>query len=198
MLGHPLAEYIPPSTRDLSPARSEQEIIAFRAVKASQLSAALQDESFSLVEIINILTKNLGLPANLRLTAARTKIDSEGNYILYPPASLINQRLTDLDEWFSAASSTHPDFAFVVVFAALLNLHPLSDGNGRLARLLYNLLADRNSDSLGGFYLPISELAIISRNGFLVRLRSAQYLGDWSPLCDFIAQSTIAFFNDPH
>jgi len=67
---------------------------------------------------------------------------------------------------------------------SLCNLHPFADGNGRLSRIVFNALL--TTDGVRTPYVPLYELGRVSRGGFLIASRLAQYRGDWSALASFL------------
>jgi len=69
--------------------------------------------------------------------------------------------------------------------AALLNAHPFADGNGRASRLLFNYILRQSTEV--PYYVPLYELAWLSRGSFVLCVREAEMLGNWAPLCRFLA-----------
>ena len=69
----------------------------------------------------------------------------------------------------------------ILVYVLILNSHAFTDGNGRLARVIFNLLASSSAKS----YLPIYEIKEMSLGGYEIRLRKAEIFNEWQPLCNF-------------
>ena len=66
-----------------------------------------------------------------------------GNGHRYPDAILVPEMMTGFDVWLNAPTDLHPvDFAAEAHYR-LVTIHPFTDGNGRTARLLMNLLLIR-------------------------------------------------------
>ena len=122
----------------------------------------------------------------------QTQPDRMGHCVRYPAPDVIKPSLRQLyDHWCEHATST-PGLVAVVTLAAVTNLHPFQDGNGRVARVLFNHLL--NADQQESIYLPIHEIAALSRGGFLIRLRQAQYHGGWFPFFDFLVTCAETLF----
>lgn len=61
----------------------------------------------------------------------------------YPDALLVPELMTDFDGWLNTPTDLHPvDFAAEAHYR-FVTIHPFTDGNGRTARLLMNLLLIR-------------------------------------------------------
>lgn len=110
--------------------------------------------------------------------------DKEGVGVLYAAPEHIQARLKAIHGHWARHVSTHPGFAATVAMTALMNLHPFMDGNGRVARILFHWTLNRYR--LEPVCLPLHELSALSRCGYLVRLRQAQYHGEWEPLLAYL------------
>lgn len=95
-----------------------------------------------------------------------------------------------------AASLAAPPTMHVLARAAwhhvrLLNAHTLPDGNGRLARAVFNLeLGWAGMPQTA--YVPLYSIMGLARGGFEVRLREAELLDRWLPVTEFLAQAVLA------
>jgi len=72
---------------------------------------------------------------------------------------------------------------------ALCNVHPFGDGNGRVSRLVFNALLRGPDDE--GPYIPLHELGRVSRAGFLIAMRLAQYRNEWGMLASFLLEAVL-------
>ena len=68
---------------------------------------------------------------------------------------------------------------------SILNLHPLHDGNGRIARIVFNYFL-RLSGLPKCSYIPIYEFFCFSEGGYEVRLRGAEIYGNWQGFIEYI------------
>lgn len=119
-------------------------------------------------------------PSNFRSQPISSMADRSGDSVFYPRSSTIVPQLARIHAHWQRYVYIEPGFAAVVAMTALVNLHPFIDGNGRVARLFFNWTI--NAGRRSPVYLPIYELSALSQCGFLIRLRQAQYYGEWLPL----------------
>lgn len=126
------------------------------------------------------LSADGGGAAAFRRHPVNNGVDVAGAMVVYPDHSLIDGQLSRILVFLRAHADRHPAFAAIVAYASICNLHPLPDGNGRLARMLYNLII--RCAFPDAFYLPIYEISALSQMGLIIRLRQADYHGKWLPL----------------
>lgn len=83
-------------------------------------------------------------------------------------------------------ASTCADLSFALYEYVLINnLHPLTDGNGRLSRMVLNLRL-RALYRHPSLYLPIKEACLHARAGYEIALRQVELQGRWAPFHDFM------------
>lgn len=76
--------------------------------------------------------------------------------------------------------------------AAWLNLHPLTDGNGRSSRVLVNLLL-WNSRVGTERFLPLHDMRTTYSYSYEIALRSVEIHGSWLALTEFYASLIEAY-----
>lgn len=138
------------------------------------------------------LRRRLGLSIDFRSVIVGTEPDLLGNQVIYPHFFLVSLHIRRI--FFAARSlfELNSSFAPIFLYVAILNLHPYSDGNGRLARALFNWAADSDGDHL--YYCPLYECSAISRGGIIIRMRLAMYKNSWQPFIqsiDYINKSFL-------
>lgn len=81
-----------------------------------------------------------------------------GTYIHYvaPPASELEPMLEGLREFLSKTRGENPMVRAAVASFGFVYIHPLSDGNGRLSRLLINDVLRRDKSLPSPYILPVS------------------------------------------
>ncbi|MDF0490157.1 Fic family protein [Sphingomonas sp. H39-1-10] len=123
--------------------------------------------------------------STLRGQPVRNRPDRCNRFVVYPPAESVPIQLQLLEASIAAPATRARSFDAVVSLVALTNCHPFLDGNGRVARIVANRLLDRTA-SAARVYLPLREIAIFSRGGYILRVREAELQGNWLPLAYFL------------
>jgi hypothetical protein len=115
-----------------------------------------------------------------------------GQATLFAQPGEIAMRLAAVDAWLLEQESLGipRSFQAVVAMSAFCALHPLTDGNGRMSRILFNLLLYGDRRSIG-CYLPIATLAARSSSGFLISLKLSQFGNEWKSICKFHVASLL-------
>ena len=101
-----------------------------------------------------------------------------GSAVVLPSPAEIVPLMGDFGRWLALAALT-PDTAFIA-HERLVTIHPLSDGNGRNARLLMNLVLLK-----AGY--PPAVIGPEHRVGYIEGLQALQLAGDPAPYHQFMA-----------
>ncbi|MCK9735540.1 Fic family protein [Pseudomonas syringae] len=118
----------------------------------------------------------------IRDTPIGLKPDSQGRTTMFIDVEEIEGALIYLWHYMAKRSEQKYDpFDALVAIVGLLNCHPFSDGNGRVARVLYNILLARSTEA----YIPLYDFYHCTPGGYLLRLRQAQLFGEWDDLTLF-------------
>jgi hypothetical protein len=189
-LEHALSDYIVAAVSDAS--TDGRSMLELEVMKQLPPIESVRNED-ALMELLLLTHQRVsGDTEGFRRDDVRTRPDRMGNCVQYPPFNVIAPSLGQLyDHWCEYAMAKR-GLAAVVTLAAVTNLHPFQDGNGRVARVLFNHLLNAGRDE--PIYLPLHEIAALSRGGFLIRLRQAQYHAEWEPLLDFLASNAETLF----
>jgi Fic/DOC family len=178
---HRLSAKFPPVRHpiDLLCARREREMLA-------RLGAANSDIPLTPCNgILGKIAQHFTGSDKLRTRSIATEPDPAGRHVVFIRPEAIAGQLDQLDFFLQSSKHASPAFRAIVALVMITNCHPFSDGNGRAARIFCNTLLDENTP-LGRFYLPIREIAIFSRGGYIIRVRQAEIHGNWLPIADFI------------
>ncbi len=79
-------------------------------------------------------------------------------------------------------------FDAALVLCLFVNCHPFTDGNGRVARILFNHTL-RRGGMPDDVYVPFYEIAARSRGGYVIALRHAEVRGDWHPIMSWVMEA---------
>lgn len=129
--------------------------------------------------------------SDFRTIQVGTTADKFGNKVVFPHQNTIFIRLESLFLSCRQNYLVDPAFAAVALLCGIQNIHPFTDGNGRVSRILYNWVLKGGSES--SCYVPIYEAAALSSSGFLIRMRQAQYQGNYEPILRFLLYVTESF-----
>lgn len=178
---HPLTVLFPPVTSpiDLGHARSELAITdclgdPVAAIRVCGALGALQD-----------LARAVCQTAVLREGNIATQADPGGRHVVFPGVETIAGQMDRLDRLLTADHETPRAFTATVALLLITNCHAFTDGNGRLARIVFNAVL-RPFGPAVPHYLPLREIAAFARGGYIIRARQAEIQGDWVPLADFM------------
>jgi len=112
----------------------------------------------------------------------------QGSQVTFPSPAEIPARMGDFGQWLAQAAP-HPQDAFEA-HARLVTIHPFSDGNGRTARLLMNLILFK------GGYPPVV-ISPEDRPDYLDALERRQMTDDTGPfealMAERLADSLIRY-----
>ncbi len=112
----------------------------------------------------------------------------EGSRHSTPDAFLVQQMMTDLSDYLSAVTRNEvelpdsPVFAAAAAHALFVQIHPFTDGNGRTARGLMNLILRRHG-------YPPSIIHEDDRTSYLDALEHTWDKGDLTPLVELIHEN---------
>ena len=181
-LHHPLTVKFPPvgAAIPLRRARAER-----------QAALAIADEtggrplSLPMIDLVRAAARHLVGAGDFRTAQISTDADPVGRHIVFPGPEHIAPQLARLDDFLDRSANAARSFRATVAALTIVNCHPLPDGNGRAARLAFNLIADP-AHAPRDYYLPLHEIGVFSRGGYIVRLRQAELHGDWTPIAGFI------------
>ena len=159
-----------------------------RAAAQIQLLSGLSGHASAFPETLSELHRLIhGRSQGLRTTGVRSLPDRLGTYVVFPEVEEVRPGLESLHGFILEHVDEQPAFAAAVAMTSICNIHPFEDGNGCLSRIVLNALTRKAHTSAP--YLPLHELGRISRGGFLIAMRLAQYRGEWLPLADFLRAS---------
>jgi hypothetical protein len=132
----------------------------------------------------------LGGAPRLRTGGARTTAFASGHRLEYTAADCIPRRVEALLRRLFTASD-QPLLHAIEIFVETLLIHPLPDGNGRLARLMFQL-ALRQSIGLRAPVFPLGPACAANRSALVSAYLALELKRDPEPLITFVATALNA------
>ena len=131
-------------------------------------------------------TRKLIVPGRYK-TSPNNVLTATGEMFYFASPEETPGRMTDLVDWYRAeeAAPTLPPVALATEFHyRFVRIHPFEDGNGRMARLLMNLILLRHG-------YPMTVIPAADRNRYLAALAEAD-AGEPEPFLRFIIENVEA------
>ena len=131
-------------------------------------------------------TRKLIVPGRYK-TSPNNVLTATGEMFYFASPEETPGRMTDLVDWYRAeeAAPTLPPVALAAEFHyRFVRIHPFDDGNGRMARLLMNLILLRHG-------YPMTVIKNADRNRYLAALAEAD-AGEHEPFLRFIIENVKA------
>lgn len=113
--------------------------------------------------------------------------DSLGNKVVFPHHRECPALIQQLHRFLQEHAARYPALCATVAYAALIYAHPFTDGNGRTARTLWNLILAAGTQNR--HFVPIYLIGLLDSGSFLIKLRRAIYGGDWLGLQAFFTDA---------
>ena len=115
-------------------------------------------------------------------TTPNNVVTSTGEIYHFTPPEQVKPAMSDLLDWYRAreAAGEHPIITAATVHYRFVRIHPFDDGNGRMARLLMNLILIRH-----GYTVAIVQSD--DRERYLQELERADRTEDLAQFIDYIA-----------
>lgn len=171
---------------DLARSEAEAEALAWLEARGEPFAGASARSFRETLERLNArLTDgraawrrgNIGLDA-----------DNAGSRIQLPGPEHIPAQLARLRRLWSDDPEAPALLKATVALALTVNCHPFTDGNGRVARLLFNYWLRRGGMPADA-YFPFAEIARRSRGGYEIALRTVELHGNWEALASFVVEA---------
>ena len=139
------------------------------------------DEDF--IKKLNLATQNgISETAGLYKILENCLTDSSNEIIDYTtPAQFVKERMDKMISWYHKnKNSLHPMVLATVVHTQFVAIHPFDDGNGRVARLLFNFVLIKNN------YFPLI-FYNSDKQEYYSNIRRSKY-GDISGFLNYVIQ----------
>jgi hypothetical protein len=182
-LKHPLSDHLAPHATDKF--HNFRSLTEHKSTEQFDIKEALATFEGFKGGLIKICGHVRGRQVGFRTGQMTTVPDRLGQCVRYPGAEAIERGMLELFNGWRNSIHHEPGMAAIGILAGIAWLHPFEDGNGRVARMLFNASLTFNHVKRNA-YVPLYEASALSLCGFLLRLRQAQYHREWTPLCNFV------------
>ncbi|HEX8534086.1 MAG TPA: Fic family protein [Allosphingosinicella sp.] len=176
-----------------APASKDRSVLLEHKVAVELVTLNSQSDIFSspkafrsALEFINHAC--LGARPRWRTKDIALAPDARGVRIIFPNPHLVPKLLAEARTFGGRHIENAPFATACVLYVLLLNCHPFLDGNGRTARVLFNVLA-LGSRIRDGFFFPIREIAKATFGEVEICLRRAEIFGDFCPFMRLLHQA---------
>ncbi len=109
-------------------------------------------------------------------------VKAAGTEFVYPSNLKVPELMSDFVAWLNAPGDLHPVEIASEAHLRFVTIHPFRDGNGRVGRLLMNLILVR----LG---YPIAVIRLAERSTYIESLVKAQSMGDPSGIQTLVSSA---------
>uniref|UniRef100_UPI0035C6EA04 Fic family protein n=1 Tax=Serratia quinivorans TaxID=137545 RepID=UPI0035C6EA04 len=158
---------------------SDKDFMVFCALDLSLSSILNSDNNF--FYFIFSAGKEFNAKNKIRDVNVRTVPEADGGYTEFLDFQHLPDQLGKLRLFILNNHKKNPLLCAIVASAFLMHIHPLYDGNGRVARVLFNLILGREKSN----YIPMTELCHVARSGYVLSLREAFLFSEWEPIIVF-------------
>jgi hypothetical protein len=189
-LAHHLSSHIEqrsPSKQG-SDARSpiEKAALAHHQARLTGAIEAMKPGSFASA-MVALSETLLGRKGVLRRGPLVLRSSDDSAFIELPGIEALGAQLDALGKLLAGSSAGSRFVRACVAYVGLLNAHPFEDGNGRVARVVFNLEL-RRLGMPNDAYVPLYAAMCQSRGGYEIRLRQAELHGEWDPLVRYLCR----------
>lgn len=168
------------------------EKAAFKLFCAPLWRSAHESDAQAFVDLLQRIGARLDEKAQIfRTRPISTTADSRGRRRCFPPAAEIEVGLLQLWRFENNNLHLNPVVRATIFHYGIRVLHPFSDGNGRLARILFNVFACEGDPGIA--YIPCRQLFNASQYGYEIRLHQMDSEQNWNPLISFFCQVVLAY-----
>ena len=95
------------------------------------------DRRFDIFDLLEIINKKINNQDYFRCRDVCTRPDENNRFVMYPNHNFINNQLKLINEKYFFSNSPCVLNA-IAIYIGILHVHPLIDGNGRAARIIFN------------------------------------------------------------
>lgn len=177
-------------------AKARTEFATYKRM-AEQVGSLASMSEAAFLELLLRVHARLGKGANgFRTGPMMIRPDARGNKVAFPHHRHCRALMAQLHHFLAGHIAAHPALCATVAYAAIIHAHPFTDGNGRTARTMFNLVLAASTGTR--HFVPIHVIAAFQRGSFLIKLRRALYGGEWDGLLAFLRDAVRLSVNAQH
>ena len=132
----------------------------------------------------NIATHLLNTDTRIRTRPSVILPDRKGVGWQCVPADEVVMRLAELHRYITAHQVQSPLQTAIVALVMISCIHPFTDGNGRVSRVVFHAILRKYCVS-PNFYIPLKSFYARSDFGFEIRLRQTFLTSDWNQITHY-------------
>lgn len=133
-----------------------------------------------------------GRSLRIRDKDIRSVPDKNGDYTVFSAVDNVAENLENIRIFIKQNLRDAPLLTAIIANVMFTHCHPLADGNGRTARVLFNLILNRSHEN----FFPLTEICHLARSGYILSVREAFFYSEWDAIINFFCLSLILLNSD--
>lgn len=158
---------------------SSKDFLAFSSSNKLLVDILQSDDDF--ISFIVFMGLKFSTENGIRAVNVRTVPESDGSYTEFLDVQILSSELRKLRLFILNNHTDNKLYCSIVAAVFFMHIHPLHDGNGRVSRVLFNLILGRDINN----YIPMTELCHVARSGYVLSLREAFLFSEWDSIIIF-------------
>jgi Fic/DOC family len=181
----PVERLLAPLTEQpIDPHVEQAAYLNFLEQNRAKLSVLIErDNALDVLRDINMSLTGLAHPIR---NSWMDMVHPDGTRIRFPHPADSRRIISDGLAFAKAHLATRPMMAAVAVYASIIQAHLFIDGNGRLARLIFNLIACQGHCER---YVPLKTIERKICAQYTLAIRRCVYFGEWPDLLRYFERA---------
>ncbi|MFJ3355325.1 Fic family protein [Serratia liquefaciens] len=158
---------------------SSKDFLAFSSSDKILVDILRSDDDF--IGFIIFMGLKFSTENGIRTVSVRTVPELDGGYTEFLDVQHLSTELRKLRRFILNNHTDNKLFCSIIAAVFFMHIHPLHDGNGRVSRVLFNLILGRDINN----YIPMTELCHVARSGYVLSLREVFLFSEWDSIIIF-------------